>query len=403
MPTTRPPSTDTAEHPLPAADVPEGHARQRVGQAAGGPTRGGGPRAPRHTRWFVALGFTLLAASAIGTGVVLRSQAHDGRPTDTAPSGDVTSAYGDGFVDVEGRVLELSPKLLGGPNTVTEILVQENDFVQKGSVLLRLDSHQARFQVAQAEADLKAAELRLAEAKEGPTQHESLIRAQEEAVDVAKKELEIAKSGLKEVERLYAASTETRLISQERRDMAQATASRAEKKVSMEQTKLTALKDERKVIKLKIERAKEDVAAKQAQLNQAKYAKEQCELKAPVDGKVLRLTVTDGQLLGPQSPAPAIYFCPNKPRIVRAEISQEFANQVKVGQLAIVTDDATLTGEWRGKVKSLSDWFAPKRHQFFEPRQMNDVRTLEAIIELDPVQAKELRIGQRVQVKIEKK
>ena len=94
-----------------------------------------------------------------------------------------------------------------------------------------------------------------------------------------------------------------------------------------------------------------------------------------------------GQLLGPQ-PQLIISFCPATPRIIRAEIDQEFANQVQVGQSAIITDDATLTGSIRGKVKRLSDWFAQRRSPLFEPRQLNDVRTLECIIEVDPAQSK---------------
>ncbi|HKB42076.1 MAG TPA: biotin/lipoyl-binding protein [Gemmataceae bacterium] len=402
MPTTRPPSTDTAEHPLPAADAPEGSVRQRVGQTAAGPTRGGGPRPPRHTRWFVALGFTLLAASAIGTGVVLNSQAHNGHSTERPPSGDVTSAYGDGFVDVEGRVIELSPLLPNGPNRVTEVLVHDNDDVKKDSVLLRLDATQARYTVQKAKANLKDAELQLEQAKAAIPHHESLVEAKQEAVEAAKEELRMARLQLKEAQRAYDADPP--LITKEKLGIAEATVSETEKKVQAAQKEVDALKKRQKILDYAIPRAREEVAGRKTQLDQAEYALEQCELKAPVDGKILRLNVTEKQMFGgPQSTAPAIYFCPNKPRIVRAEISQEFANQVKVGQTAIVTDDATLTGEWRGKVKSLSDWFAPKRHQLFEPRQMNDVRTLEAIIEMDPVQAKELRIGQRVRVKLETK
>ena len=84
-------------------------------------------------------------------------------------------------------------------------------------------------------------------------------------------------------------------------------------------------------------------------------------------------------------------------------LNQEFADQIQVGQAALITDSETLKGTIRGKVKRISDWFAQRRSPLFEPRQLNDVRTLECIIEIDPAQAKDLRIGQRVRVKIEKK
>src|SRR5204863_1282286 len=125
--TTRHPPTDALERRLPQPSPSD---------------QGNGRRPPRRTRWFVALGFTLLAASAIGTGVVLRSHAQNGKATDTssAPS-DVGFSYAPGHVDVEERVIELYPLLPGGaPNIVTELLVKENDFVKKGKPLLRLDT-----------------------------------------------------------------------------------------------------------------------------------------------------------------------------------------------------------------------------------------------------------------------
>jgi len=87
------------------------------------------------------------------------------------------------------------------------------------------------------------------------------------------------------------------------------------------------------------------------------------------------------------------------PLIVRAEVEQEFAGRVAVGQKALVQDDATGGGSWRGQVKSLSGWYSHRRSMLLEPLQFNDVRTLECIVTLDPDQdLTQLRIGQRVRV-----
>jgi hypothetical protein len=86
------------------------------------------------------------------------------------------------------------------------------------------------------------------------------------------------------------------------------------------------------------------------------------------------------------------------PRIVRAEIEQEFAPKVYVGQAARIRDyESEELGEWKGKVEGISDWYTHRRSMLLEPLQFNDVRTLEAVIELDPGQ-KPLKIGQRVRV-----
>ena len=83
------------------------------------------------------------------------------------------------------------------------------------------------------------------------------------------------------------------------------------------------------------------------------------------------------------SMGPALLFCPDAPRIVRAEVEQEFAGRVGVGQKALIQDDATGGGSWRGQVKSISGWYSHRRSMLLEPLQFNDVRTLECILELD--------------------
>ena len=60
-------------------------------------------------------------------------------------------------------------------------------------------------------------------------------------------------------------------------------------------------------------------------------------------------------------------------------------------------DDSRNGGEWTGKVTRISRWFGPRRSRRYEPRQFNDVRTLECIIKLDKPDPN-LRIGQRVRV-----
>jgi hypothetical protein len=85
-------------------------------------------------------------------------------------------------------------------------------------------------------------------------------------------------------------------------------------------------------------------------------------------------------------------------RIVRAEVEQEFANRVSVGQVAKIQDDGTGGGEWRGQVVRISDWFPQRRSVQMEPMQFNDVRTMEVVIRVQPGGKEPLLIGQRVRV-----
>jgi HlyD family secretion protein len=142
-----------------------------------------------------------------------------------------------------------------------------------------------------------------------------------------------------------------------------------------------------------------DVKAKKEQLFKARHALKECTLLAPTRGTILRVLVGVGEALGANPKQPALLFCPSTERIIRAEVEQEFARRVVVGQSAVIEDDATGATRWKGKVKRVSDWYLPRRSILLEPMQFNDVRTLEVIIGVVDADPKNpLRIGQRVRV-----
>src|SRR5205807_6083648 len=119
--------------------------------------------------------------------------------------------------------------------------------------------------------------------------------------------------------------------------------------------------------------------------------------KAPNEGIVHRLTAGVPDTPSSMTKEPTIQSLPEGPRIIRAEVEQEFANRVEVGQSAEVQDDSKAGPTWHGKVVRMSDWNTHRRSIVQEPLQFNDVRTLECIIQLDP-HPQTPRIGQRVRV-----
>ena len=82
-------------------------------------------------------------------------------------------------------------------------------------------------------------------------------------------------------------------------------------------------------------------------------------------------------------------------------MDQEVAFRVSVGQAVTIHDESSDPRVWQGRVTALSDWFPQRRSILQEPTQVNDVRTLECLITLDPDHPP-LRIGQRVRVLISK-
>jgi multidrug resistance efflux pump len=144
-------------------------------------------------------------------------------------------------------------------------------------------------------------------------------------------------------------------------------------------------------------RARADEKVKKTRLEQARLALDECQLKAPADGEVLRILVGPGDVLGLLSTKPAVSFCPNSPRFIRAEVAQEFAGRIQPDQQVIIQNDSQTSEVWHGKVERVSDWFTQRRSILREPLQFNDVRTLECIVQIESGSTP-LRIGQRVRV-----
>lgn len=343
----------------------------------------------------VLAGIVLLTASVAGSRLA-PSASEGGTPSARAavPNSDRdVSSSGNrravciGYVDVETGVTPLYPLQ---PGRVDKVLVKENEEVKAGVALLRIDRRAAEAMLRQAEAALDAAKVQLEQAGTRTRQQELREAQQELAVAALQHKLEAAEALLARREELQSIQSSAREIEAARAQVAELMSIRDAEKAKLEELRLNKPKWD-------MRRADADVRAREAQRDQAKLAVEECDLRAPVDGTVLRVLASQGETLGSQPRQPAMLFCPQGPRIVRAEVEQEFARRVAVGQKATIQDD-TISGErWTGRVSRLSDWYTQRRSIIAEPLQYNDVRTMECIVTVDPKQPP-LRIGQRVRV-----
>jgi multidrug efflux pump subunit AcrA (membrane-fusion protein) len=146
--------------------------------------------------------------------------------------------------------------------------------------------------------------------------------------------------------------------------------------------------------------AEAELVAARAHVALARVAVEECRLSAPGDGMVLRVLAGVGEVVGDAtSPRPLVEFAPDEPRIIRAQIGQEFASRLAEGQAARVRDDTQTPEVWSGTVTHVADWYAPRRPITEEPELLSDVRTVECLIRLN-TKAPPLRLGQRVRVAI---
>ncbi len=296
-----------------------------------------------------------------------------------------------GLVDVEQGITRLMIEM---PGRIIRIDAKENQPCEAGTPLLAVDDTQLKLKLVQVKLALQVAEGKLTQSKTGLRIVEAEKKAQDVSIEVAegreqaykrrlvdlKKTADIPNTMLRELEDL--ARDSTLLIKGEKA------------KQQVIETKLEYAKTEESQAQLQVE-------VYQAQVKEAEKAVADCVLKAPFKGKVLRIRARAGELVVPGFQEPLIEYCPDSPRIVRAEIPQEFAQAARVGQACKITDDSrNNSGSWTGHIQRIGDWYSPRRSNLFEPLQMNDVRTLECIVTLEPG-GEPLRIGQRMRISIE--
>jgi HlyD family secretion protein len=335
----------------------------------------------------LCLGLVTLMASTVGAGWVLSRSRAEHSPTVLSDSAEPALVC-FGYVDGPAGVTSLVPLVAG---RVTGVEVHENERVKAGSVLIRLDDRLAQFRLRQVDAGLAAAREQLDQARKLPRQQQ-LKRAQQRAVIEA---VQYRIQGARGVLARKRRQAEKEVVGLAEADIAETLLHEMEALYQVETGKLSEL--ELIDPDAGVRQAQAEVDAKEAQLNEARTAVEEYALKAPADGTALRVLVGTGDVVGAQSKQPAVIFCADGRRIVRAEAEQEFARGLAIGQAATIRDDSNGEGSWSGHVIRISDWYTQRRSVMPEPLQYNDARTLECIIELDADQPA-LRIGQRVRV-----
>ena len=308
----------------------------------------------------------------------------------TSPAAPPTRLVCYGYVDSrQGQVL-LQPARAG---RVVQVLVRENQPVSKDTPLVQLDDRQVKLQEQEAALAVQAAQLQLSRARDGVKQYQAKRAQVEAALEAANCKVQAAQFVLARKEELV----KKELVSQVEVDVARAQLGEAMALVKAEQNRLLEVKavDPEREVNL----AQLQLNRSQAQLDRARRDCEEYQLRAPVGGLVLRVQAQEGDLVGPTSPRPAVWLAPEGTRVVRAEVSQEFAGRVQEGLDVQVEDEASGGLLARGKIVELSDWFLPRRQFSVLPTSINTGLTLECVIELQEGQA-QLRLGQRVRVRI---
>lgn len=149
----------------------------------------------------------------------------------------------------------------------------------------------------------------------------------------------------------------------------------------------------------------EEVAEAESELRSAQEAIKahqerlaMCQIRAPVDGHILRVHVTPGELVSPLNPLPLVSMSDLSRFRVRIEVDERDVGLVRVGQKARIRSDADPERSFIASVEEISRVMGRKRILGTDPAEKSDRDVLEVILalETDP----KLPVGLRVSAQL---
>ncbi|MDK1373778.1 MULTISPECIES: HlyD family secretion protein [unclassified Sinorhizobium] len=276
---------------------------------------------------------------------------------------------------VRGDVTSLAPKVAG---YVTAVEVKDNQTVRTGDVLFRIDDRDYRARLAQAVANVDAAQARLVNADAETELQHALIRQAEAQRRSAVAELNLAIKAYDRRRELIRSNT----ISQAHVDESDAARTRAEASVSAASATLEAQQQRIAVLAAQREAAVAAVAQAEAARDLAQIDLESTVVHAPVGGVIGNRQVRVGRLVAPG--VSLLDIVPVDDLWLVANFKETQLENIQPGQRARITIDGYPNGTLEGVVDS----FAPGSGSAF------------SLLPADNATGNFVRVVQRVPVKI---
>lgn len=298
-----------------------------------------------------------------------------------------TPIFAPGRVEGATLEIELRPEATGA---VVELNVEEGQQVKSGAVLLRLNAEQYASELLLAEADLARAEAEKRLLVQGARDEE---RREAEAIYHWKlSDLELAQLSRQRARALV----ERRAMSHQQMDDREAAVKSLAAQVVAAKMHAELLYAPPREDELAMAEAR--IAAAHARLRKSRALLHETELRAPIDGQILRLDVEIGEHAGPDSPTPAILIADMRRQFVRAFVEELDAPRIQPGMQAIITADGIPGQQFTGRVVRVSPRMTAKGLWTDDPAERYDTKTREALIQLPAVE--DLVVGLRVDVAI---
>lgn len=317
------------------------------------------PAAPPKKRKLVGLLLCLGAVAAVAAGW---ANAHSG--------GEATdNAY------IRGDLTSLAPKIAG---YVTAVEVEDNQAVRAGDILFRIDDSDYRAKLAQAVANVEAAQARVTNVDAETKLQHALVRQAEAQKQAAIAELTLATRAQGRRRELIRSNA----VSQALLDESDAARSRAEANLSAASATIEAQQQRIAVLSTQREAAVAALAQAQAARDLAQIDLDNTVVRAPVGGIVGNRQVRVGRLVAPG--VSLLDIVPVDDVWVVANFKETQLEQIRPGQRVRISVDSYPNQGLEGVVDS----FAPGSGSAF------------SLLPADNATGNFVRVVQRVPVKI---
>ncbi|MFJ6025406.1 HlyD family secretion protein [Brevundimonas sp. NPDC092305] len=299
---------------------------------------------------------------------------------------------------VQADTTAVSPQIDG---YVVEVLVADNQRVEAGQVMVRLDDADAKANLAQAEANLAAVQAGVQNVDARAVQEQAVIASRAAAVTQAQAQADLARE---QVDR-YGKLAEQGWVSQQRIQTERAGARTAQASVAEAQAALVAEQRAAGVLGSTRSQSVASVEQALAAVEQARVALERTVIRAPVSGVVGARGVRVGQYVRPGGQILSIV--PLGDSYVVANFKETQVDRLRIGQTVEIKADAFPGEHLIGRIDS----FAPATGSEFalipvENDTGNFTKITQRIpvrIRLDRTAGAALRPGLSVEVKVDLK
>jgi len=253
---------------------------------------------------------------------------------------------------VQGEITRVSSQLSA---RIDEVLVQDNQHVAKGDLLVRLEPDDFRLAVERARAALDTREAERIQAESRLTQQSSLIAAGQAQVAANQATLGRAALDLNRAQALRKPG----FVSEERVTTLSAESNVARSQVSKAQADLQGQRQQVNALTAEIKRLDAQIANARADLAQAELNLTRSEIHAPISGMIGQRAARNGQVV--QAGAYLLSIVPDEAIWIQANFKETQIGHMQPGQKAELVFDSYPDTPIEARVDSL---FAASGAQF---------------------------------------